>query len=117
MPRAKARDRAGASLEEMAPAKVNLFLHVVGRRSDGLHLLDSLVVFADFGDRLTLEIAPAEEPVLECRSLIVTGRFASALHAELSAGRKLSVETAHEIACAAAAPRCFSVDFTLAKEL
>jgi len=33
-----------------APAKVNLYLHVVGRRADGLHLLDSLVAFADIGD-------------------------------------------------------------------
>jgi len=30
---------------EAAPAKVNLFLHVVGRRADGYHLLDSLAVF------------------------------------------------------------------------
>jgi 4-diphosphocytidyl-2-C-methyl-D-erythritol kinase len=36
-----------------ARAKVNLYLHVVGRRADGYHLLDSLVVFADVGDRLT----------------------------------------------------------------
>ncbi len=35
---------------EAAPAKVNLFLHVVGRRPDGYHLLDSLVVFASVGD-------------------------------------------------------------------
>lgn len=35
---------------EHAPAKVNLTLHVTGRRSDGYHLLDSLVVFTEFGD-------------------------------------------------------------------
>ena len=34
------------------PAKVNLFLHVVGRRADGYHLLDSLAVFAAAGDVL-----------------------------------------------------------------
>lgn len=39
--------------EEFAPAKVNLALHVTGRREDGYHLLDSLVVFADLGDRIT----------------------------------------------------------------
>ncbi len=33
-----------------APAKVNLTLHITGRRDDGYHLLDSLVVFADIGD-------------------------------------------------------------------
>ena len=38
---------------EFAPAKVNLALHVTGRRADGYHLLDSLVVFAGVGDRIT----------------------------------------------------------------
>jgi 4-diphosphocytidyl-2-C-methyl-D-erythritol kinase len=38
-----------------APAKLNLFLHVVGKRSDGYHLLESLVAFTDFGDQLTLQ--------------------------------------------------------------
>lgn len=42
-----------ALLAENAPAKVNLSLAVLGRRADGYHLLDSLVVFAGAGDRLT----------------------------------------------------------------
>lgn len=37
-----------------APAKVNLTLHVTGQRADGYHLLDSLVVFADVGDQLSV---------------------------------------------------------------
>lgn len=41
------------SVEAFAPAKVNLTLHVTGRRADGYHLLDSLVVFPDVGDRLS----------------------------------------------------------------
>ena len=41
------------ALAEVAPAKVNLALHVIGRRADGFHLLDSLVVFTELGDRLT----------------------------------------------------------------
>jgi len=40
-----------------APAKVNLYLHVTGKRDDGYHLLDSLVVFAGMGDTLALEQA------------------------------------------------------------
>jgi 4-diphosphocytidyl-2-C-methyl-D-erythritol kinase len=40
-----------------APAKVNLYLHVTGRRDDGYHLLDSLVAFVDIGDRLRAEPA------------------------------------------------------------
>jgi 4-diphosphocytidyl-2-C-methyl-D-erythritol kinase len=43
-----------AALTETAPAKVNLTLAVLGRRADGYHLLDSLVVFAAEADRLTL---------------------------------------------------------------
>jgi 4-diphosphocytidyl-2-C-methyl-D-erythritol kinase len=40
-----------------APAKVNLYLHITGRRDDGYHLLDSLVTFVDIGDRLRAEPA------------------------------------------------------------
>ncbi|MFV0360286.1 4-(cytidine 5'-diphospho)-2-C-methyl-D-erythritol kinase [Tropicimonas sp.] len=47
------------AVEEFAPAKVNLTLHVTGRRTDGYHLLDSLVVFADVGDRLLARPAPS----------------------------------------------------------
>ncbi|MCG7362042.1 4-(cytidine 5'-diphospho)-2-C-methyl-D-erythritol kinase [Roseomonas sp. ACRSG] len=50
---------------EAAPAKVNLYLHVTGRRADGYHLLDSLVAFAGAGDRLRLEPAGALSLALE----------------------------------------------------
>jgi 4-diphosphocytidyl-2-C-methyl-D-erythritol kinase len=43
------------ALTELAFAKVNLTLRVVGRRADGYHDLDSLVVFAEIADRLSLE--------------------------------------------------------------
>jgi len=75
----------------IAPAKVNLYLHVVGKRDDGYHLLDSLVVFADVGDRLTL--APAEAP-----RLTVSGPFAAAIppgddNLALRAVRRLAAAT------------------------
>ena len=38
-----------------APAKLNLFLHVVGRRADGYHLLQSPFVLIDWADTLHLE--------------------------------------------------------------
>ena len=44
---------AGGHPAELAPAKINLTLRVVGRRADGYHELESFVVFADFGDRLS----------------------------------------------------------------
>ena len=61
-------------IAETAPAKVNLFLHVVGRRPDGYHLLDSLAVFPAVGD--TLRAAPAE-----AFSLALEGPFGGALRA------------------------------------
>ena len=61
--------------EERAPAKVNLFLHVTGKRADGYHLLDSLAVFAGVADRLSF--VPAET-----LSLAVTGPFVASLSAE-----------------------------------
>ncbi len=60
---------------EPAPAKINLFLHVTGKRADGFHLLDSLVVFAGVGDRLHAE--PSDG-----LSLQVTGPFAARLDGE-----------------------------------
>ncbi len=41
-----------------APAKLNLFLHVTGRRPDGYHTLQSLFTFIDYGDALDFSIEP-----------------------------------------------------------
>lgn len=60
---------------EAAPAKVNLALHVTGRRVDGYHLLDMLVVFPDVGDTVTIEEADAS-------SFAIVGPMAPALAAE-----------------------------------
>ncbi|WP_372396132.1 4-(cytidine 5'-diphospho)-2-C-methyl-D-erythritol kinase [Azospirillum sp. HJ39] len=46
----------GIPIVEAAPAKLNLYLHVTGRRDDGYHELDSLVAFAAIGD--TVALAP-----------------------------------------------------------
>ena len=43
------------SLRIFAPAKINLMLHVTGRRDDGYHLLETLAVFADVGDYISFE--------------------------------------------------------------
>jgi 4-diphosphocytidyl-2-C-methyl-D-erythritol kinase len=42
-------------IEVLAPAKVNLFLHVTGRRSDNYHTLQSHIMFTNIGDLLTIE--------------------------------------------------------------
>jgi len=83
--------RDGAARTERARAKINLYLHVVGRRDDGYHLLDSLVAFADIGDVVIVASAPD-------LSLTVEGPFASALAGDddnlvLRAARALATAT------------------------
>lgn len=60
---------SSATVIEAAPAKVNLALHVTGRRDSGYHELESLVVFADVADELIATPAPGD-------SLAVAGPFA-----------------------------------------
>ena len=76
-----------------APAKLNLFLHVVRKRADGFHDLQSLVAFADHGDVLT--VSPATD-----FSLSIDGPFAGTLSGEsdnlvLRAGRALAAHFGH----------------------
>lgn len=63
-----------APVIESAPAKLNLFLHVTGKREDHYHLLESLVVFTDFGDTLEMHDAAA-------LTLDIAGPYAAALAA------------------------------------
>lgn len=58
-----------------APAKINLALHVTGQRADGYHLLDSLVVRANFGDQLIIK--PAKRDIFS-----LSGPYASDLAKE-----------------------------------
>lgn len=55
-----------------AHAKVNLALHVTGRRDDGYHQIESLAVFTRFGDRVETELAESD-------TFSVSGRYASAV--------------------------------------
>jgi 4-diphosphocytidyl-2-C-methyl-D-erythritol kinase len=75
---------------EAAPAKVNLYLRLVGKRADGYHLLDSLAVFSEIGDRLSVQAAAD-------LSLTLSGPFGAALNAEpdnlvLKAARALATQ-------------------------
>jgi 4-diphosphocytidyl-2-C-methyl-D-erythritol kinase len=55
-----------------AHAKINLALHVTGRRADGYHMIESLAVFTRFGDRVETELADSDD-------FSVSGRYASAI--------------------------------------
>ncbi|ACI51065.1 4-diphosphocytidyl-2C-methyl-D-erythritol kinase [Gluconacetobacter diazotrophicus PA1 5] len=84
------------TLHESAHAKINLYLHVTGRRPDGYHLLDSLAVFAGAADRLTLHPGAAGQG--EAVVLDIAGAFGAGLVADtdsnlvLQAARRLRAE-------------------------
>jgi 4-diphosphocytidyl-2-C-methyl-D-erythritol kinase len=87
---------APAALVIRAPAKINLFLHVIERRADGYHTLDSLVAFTEAGD--DLRAAPAAD-----LSLSLDGAFGAALAGEntqdnlvMRAARALAAEAGIE---------------------
>lgn len=46
----------GEALSLPAPAKLNLFLHIIGRRADGYHLLQTLFQFLDYSDDISLQV-------------------------------------------------------------
>ena len=85
-----------------APAKINLYLHLIGRRPDGYHLVDSFVAFADIGDRLTVRPAgtvsleiigdEAEGLAAERDNLVLHAARLLADHAGISIGAGLLLE-------------------------
>ncbi len=103
---------ARAPLTVLAPAKVNMYLRVTGRRDDGYHTLDSLVCFADIGDRVTVTAA-------DSFGFDVRGPFAGGFGAaERDAGpdsRNLAVRAAWAVA--RAARRTPDVHIALTKNL
>jgi 4-diphosphocytidyl-2-C-methyl-D-erythritol kinase len=78
-------------IREFAPAKINLFLHVGEKRSDGFHAVQSLVGFASIGDELGFEVA-------DDLKLEINGPFAGALAGEAD---NLVLRTARALAAKA----------------
>lgn len=95
----------------LAPAKVNIFLRIVGRRNDGYHLLDSLMVPVSLFDEILIDVqsgaldivvtctdstVPADETnlaykaaALLCRESNTQGKISIALHKRIPAGAGL----------------------------
>ena len=91
---------------ETAPAKVNLYLHILGRRQDGYHRLDSLAVFPAVGDRLAAASAAS-------LSLALAGRFAAGLtgadNLVLRAARALAAAAGVEAGARMTLEKCLPV--------
>lgn len=98
---------AASPLAEAAPAKINLALHVTGRRGDGYHLIESLAVFTRFGDRL--QVSAAEED-----GLAVSGRYAAGVPVD---GRNLIAMARDALRKAAGRRNAFPVAIALEKNL
>lgn len=75
----------------LSPAKINLFLHVTGKRPDGYHLLESLIVFANKGDNLTVSASDARDFTL----CTIDGPFARHVPKD---GTNLILQTANILA-------------------
>lgn len=83
-----------------APAKINLFLHVTGRRADGYHELETVFQFVDLVDQLTIEVLPEgaiERPqglagVAAEDDLVVRAARLLQQHCGVEQGARISVE-------------------------
>jgi 4-diphosphocytidyl-2-C-methyl-D-erythritol kinase len=89
-------DAGAFDLTEDAPAKINLALHVTGRRADGYHLLDMLVTFARHGDRLFFRKADDDD-------FSLSGPFSADLSDEASLGNNLVLKARDLLRTAASA--------------
>mmetsp|Transcript_20219 Transcript_20219/g.44134 ORF Transcript_20219/g.44134 Transcript_20219/m.44134 type:complete len:404 (-) Transcript_20219:145-1356(-) len=93
---ASAAAKTGDKMSLFSPAKVNLFLRIVGRRPDGYHDLASLFHTVSFGDTLDMEVLPTEAPKdeLTCNLPGVPTDESNLVIRALNLFRKMSGETA-----------------------
>ena len=92
-----------SAIVESAPAKINLYLHVTGKRTDGYHQLDSLAVFVDIADQITAHPSPARIALRGASlpptgpRLAMSGPFSQALMGE-PPNRNLVLRAAYALA-------------------
>lgn len=88
------------TLSWIAPAKLNLFLHITGRRDDGYHLLQSTFQFLDYGDEISLSVTDdgqvsrvTDVPgVAEADDLMVRAARLLQQRCNVAAGVQISIE-------------------------
>ncbi|MCE2578559.1 4-(cytidine 5'-diphospho)-2-C-methyl-D-erythritol kinase [Gluconacetobacter entanii] len=103
-----------ATQSESAHAKINLYLHVTGRRADGYHLLDSVAVFAGAADVLDVEVAQARGAALGLR---IDGMFGAGLRGDDATNLVIRAADALRARAGAGAQALPSLDAVLHKEL
>jgi 4-diphosphocytidyl-2-C-methyl-D-erythritol kinase len=102
----------GDDATELAAAKINLALHVTGRRTDGYHMIESLVAFADYGD--IMGAAPAGDGRMR---LSVKGEFAELLTRGTQPTDNLALRAADALAMAAGKGRPPATWLSLVKRI
>jgi 4-diphosphocytidyl-2-C-methyl-D-erythritol kinase len=102
----------GAPGSELAYAKINLALHVLGRRTDGYHQIETLVVFADYAD--VVSALPSDDGRMH---LSVRGPFAEKLKEGTPPGENLAIRAAGELMRAAGKRKIPPAWVTLVKRI
>ncbi len=111
---AKAIEEAtGASASELAPAKINLALHVGAQRPDGYHFLESLVVFADLADVVTVRTAAKSRST----TLDITGPFAELLGETTKPEDNLALKAANALGALAPKRQAKPMQLTINKRI
>jgi len=82
-------------LELLAPAKINLFLHVIGRRPDGYHELRSLMCCIDLYDRLLLQFGTSHNEIVCMHADVPEDETNLAIKAVVLFNQALRTETLH----------------------
>ena len=95
-------------LQLLAPAKLNLFLHITGRRADGYHLLQTVFQLLDYGDRMSFQLDPTGSNSLHLQS--------NGLATGLAVERNLVMLAARKLQAVAATPLA-GVRITLEKQI
>ena len=100
-------------IERIAHAKINLALHITGQRDDGYHVIDSLVVFSDFGDKISISKAQNPSSLV---SLEIDGPFTVGLESGANnLVRRAALSLGYEITRQSGKP--IPVDIRLTKNL
>ena len=107
-------EATGAGNSELARAKINLALHVGAERPDGYHDLESLVVFADIADAVTVRPAPK---AATATTLELTGPHAALLEASTAPASNLVLRAAEAVAALGSRRRTRPVHLSLAKRI